>query len=160
MGWTIEPNGGLGPLRLGMTQTEVAALPVMGKPGHVYRGSGGRIMEYRGLTLPICEYGEGRLDRIVAGRHVEGVRFEGIDVFDVAPPELIRLMETRLGSVTLCQEQLCFTAAGLMLGGYYDARDGQFFEPKIEYHDERSVTLYAPGARRDDCTRAEALSFL
>lgn len=158
--WSIDPNGGLGPLRLGMTPSEVAALPNMGKPGHVYRGAGGRVMEYRGLTLPICEYGDGLLNRVVAGRHVLEVGFEGIDVFDAAPADLIRLLESRLGPVTLCQEQLCFPKAGLMLGGYYDARDRRFFEPRIEHHDERSVTIYTADCRADDCARAEALSFL
>lgn len=159
MSWTISPGEGLGPLRLGMTRPEVEALPHMGKPQHLYRGAGGRQMEYRGLGVPICEYADGTLQRIVASRHVEGVRFDGLDVFGTEPQGLVRAMEALLGKVTLCQEQLCFPEAGVILGGFYEPHDRRFFQPEIEYHDERSVTLYAPGGCAGTCDIAEPLSF-
>lgn len=160
MTWSIEPGLGLGPLRLGMTREDVETLPVMGRPQHVYRGSGGRQMEYRGLALPICEYADGALVRIVSGRHMTGVRFDGIEVFADTPQGVVRAMEAQLGAVTLCQEQLCFHRAGLMLGGFYEPHDRRFFQPEIEYHDERSVTLYLPGTCTGSCDVADALSFL
>ncbi|SIO37381.1 hypothetical protein SAMN05444722_1739 [Rhodovulum sp. ES.010] len=160
MMWSISPGEGLGPLRLGMTQDAVAALPMMGKPQHVYRGSGGQQMEYRGLRLPICEYETGVLTRIVTGRHVAGVRFEGIDLFDGDPEQVTRRLESALGPAALCNEQLCFLKGGISLGGFYDANDHDFFAPEIEYHDERCVTLYAPGACPGDCREGEPLSFL
>ena len=53
MSWRIVPGQGVGPLRFGMTQAAVAAVPVAGRPSHVYRGSGERLMEYRGLAVPV-----------------------------------------------------------------------------------------------------------
>ncbi|TCO72777.1 hypothetical protein [Rhodovulum euryhalinum] len=160
MAWSIAPGQGCGPLRLGMTQGDVAALPDMGRPQHVYRGSGGRQMEYRGLALPICEYQDDALVRIVAGRHVEGLNLEGMDPFANDPVEFVRRLESNLGPVTLCQEQLCFHAAGLILGGFYEPHDRRFFQPEIEYHDERSVTLCRPGTCTGSCETGETLSFL
>lgn len=160
MAWTIAPNRGLGPLSLGMTPEEVEALPVMGKPGHVYRGSGGRRMEYRGLDLPICEYSGDALCKIVAGRHVRGVRFEGADVFSTGPRAMLRTFEEHLGPVSLCRETLCFLKAGVILDGFYDARDHSFFEPEADYHDERSVTLCLPEASGCAETTDETVSFL
>jgi len=160
MTWSIAPGLGLGPLRLGMTREDIEALPVMGRPQHLYRGSGGRQMEYRGLALPICEYSDGALVRIVSSRHVPGVRFDGMEVFATDPLSLVRAMESQLGAVTLCQEQLCFPTAGLILGGFYEPHDRRFFQPEIEYHDERSVSLYRPGTCNGSCDVAESLSFL
>jgi len=145
MSWRIVPGQGVGPLRFGMTQAAVAAVPVAGRPSHVYRGSGERLMEYRGLAVPVCEYLRGGLCRVIAGRHVAGLQLDGIDLFGTAPAKVLRALEKRLGAPRLCQEQLCFSGAGLMLGGFYDAGDHRFFEPAVEYHDERSVTLYPPG---------------
>ncbi|TCP43982.1 hypothetical protein [Rhodovulum marinum] len=160
MSWSIAPGQGVGELRLGMSREAVEELPAMGRAQHVYRGSGGRQMEYRGLGLPICEYRDGALMRIVASRHVAGVRIDGMDVFASDPLALVKALETRFGAVTLCQEQLCFRAAGLILGGFYEPHDHRFFRPDIEYHDERSVTLYQPGTCAGSCDVSEALSFL
>lgn len=160
MVWSIAAGHGLGPLSLGMTEEEVAALPVMGKPHHVYRGMGGKRMEYRGLSLPICEYEKGALVRIVSSRHVPGVHFDGLDLFAIDPKELTRHLERILGPLTLCNEQLCFVNGGLMLGGFYDANDHDFFAPEIEYHDERCVTVHSPGACPGDCDKGERLSFI
>ncbi|WP_156882972.1 hypothetical protein [Rhodovulum sp. P5] len=144
MVWTIVPGQGLGRLRFGMSPEEVAALPGMGRAGHVYRGRGNRIMEYRGLSVPVCEYSGGALCAIVAGRHVEAVVFDGIDLFAAGPREVLHGLEQRFGTAQLCQEQLVFAPAGLRLGGYYDAHDHRFFEPGVDYHDERFVTLCVP----------------
>ncbi|MBN2906036.1 MAG: hypothetical protein JXJ18_04950 [Rhodobacteraceae bacterium] len=160
MDWTIEPNQGLGPLHLGMTQAQVAALPVMGRAGHVYRGSGGRVMEYRGPNLPLCEYHGGVLCRIGTGRHVDGVRFAGVDLYAARPLAVLRLLEARLGALTLCQEQVFVMAAGLCLDGFYDPLDHSIFDPAAEYHDERGVTLFAPAACGPAEEGHEALSFL
>ncbi|HDR28133.1 hypothetical protein [Rhodovulum sp.] len=160
MVWSIAPGEGLVPLRLGMSRAEVEALPLMGRPQHVYRGAGGRQMEYRGLGLPICEYREDALVCIVSSRHVQGVLFEGEDFFAADPSEIVRRLEERLGNVALCQEQLCFPEAGLTLGGFYEPHDRRFFQPEIEYHDERSVTVYRPGSCPGTCENSDAMSFL
>ncbi|MBK1636371.1 hypothetical protein [Rhodovulum adriaticum] len=158
--WTIRPGQGLGPLDLGMTPEAVAEVPGLGRAGHVYRGTGGRTMEYRGLHLPICEYREGQLVRIVTGRHVAGVQFAGVDLFAVETAVMLRLLESRLGPVTLCTEQLFFGTAGLCLSGFYDMHDHQFFKPGVEYHDERSLALFAPGQSGGEGEDHEPISFL
>jgi len=160
MVWSIEPNKGLGRLRFGMVPEDVADVSHMGRAGHVYRGSGGRMMEYRGLGHPVCEYESGRLTRIVAGHHMQGVVFEGMEVFSLDPPVLLRRLESRLGPVTLCNEQLYFMGAGLCFGGFYDPLDRCFFAPQRDYHDERCVTLFAPGESDEVHQAQEELSFL
>ncbi|MBL3571440.1 hypothetical protein BV509_07395 [Rhodovulum sulfidophilum] len=161
MFWTVHPGHGLGSLSFGMTPEDVKAQPGLGRPGHVYRGSRGRVMEYRGLAVPICEYGPGGLNCIIAGRKVAGVRLQGTNIFDTDPEAIVRLLESRLGPAQLCQEQLCFPKAGLLLGGFFDAHDKCFFRPDAEYHDERSVTIYMPGACGLSCeTEHELVSFL
>jgi len=143
-----------------MSQLEVAALPDMGRAGHVYRGTGGQAMEYRGLAVPVCEYGRGGLCRIVAGRHVAALVYDGIELFAINPAEVLRRLEQRFGPPRFCQEQLCFDRAGLILGGFYDVSDHAVFEPDNEYHDERSVTLCSPGLCGLPCEAEEAVSFL
>lgn len=160
MVWSIAPRQGLGDLTLGMTPEEVAALPGLGRPGHVYRGRGNRMMEYRSLTVPVCEYRDGQLCRVVAGRHVKGVRFAGVDLFMAEARTMLGLLESRLGPVTLCAEQLFFAEANLCLSGFYDAHDHQCFDPVTEYLDERSLTLYAPGEEGVEGAAPETLSFL
>ncbi|TCP62875.1 hypothetical protein EV663_101135 [Rhodovulum bhavnagarense] len=158
--WPIAPNRGLGPLLLGMSPENVARLSGMGRAEHVYRGRDGRMMEYRGLDAPICDYRDGRLCRIVAGRKVRDVQFSGVDLFAAETLTVLRLLETRLGPVTLCAEQLFFGEANLCLAGFYDAHDHQCFDPATEYHDERSVVLFAPGEDGTEGATYEVVSFL
>lgn len=158
--WSIAPKRGLGPLTLGMSTDEVVDLPGMGRPGHVYRGMGGRAMEYRGLDVPICEYRDGKLCRIVAGRHVTGVQFAGVDLFAAQPRIVLRFLESRLGPVTMCAEQLYFADAQISLGGFYDTIDHACFDPAVEYHDERSIALFAAGESGVEEEAHEAMSFI
>ncbi|ARC88676.1 hypothetical protein [Rhodovulum sp. MB263] len=159
--WTVQPGRGLGALAFGMTPEDVQAHPDLGRPGHVYRGSRGRVMEYRGLSVPICEYGPNGLNCIIAGRKVSGVRYQGASLFDADPQAVVKLMEAQLGPARLCQEQLCFPAAGLLLGGFFDPHDQCFIRPEVEYHDERSITVCLPGACVAVCAEErELVSFL
>ncbi|MBL3597955.1 hypothetical protein JMM63_20795 [Rhodovulum sulfidophilum] len=159
--WTVHPGRGLGALSFGMTPEDVQSHPDLGRPGHVYRGSRDRVMEYRGLSVPICEYGPNGLNCIIACRKVMGVRYQGAALFEADPKAVVKLMETQLGPARLCQEQLCFPGAGLLLGGFFDPHEQCFFHPEADYQDERSITVCIPGACGTACVEElEMVSFL
>lgn len=161
MAWNVIPGRGLGPLCFGMSPQQVRDLPMMGNTAHVYRGRQGQMMEYRGMSVPVCEYQGGTLSTIVAGRHVPGVTLGPVGLFTWDPRAVVEHLEMRFGKASLAQEQLVFEEAGLRLGGFYDAHDHAFFAPGSDYRDERFVTLAsveATAAGTED--EREAVSFV
>jgi hypothetical protein len=95
--WTIQPLIGIAPLRFGMSQAEVAALPEMGPPLSTQVDTFGLFQEFRELGRPMCDYREGRIVSLAVDHHVNNVSYEGLDVFGGDPRTLLLALRAANG---------------------------------------------------------------
>lgn len=78
--WNLEPFSGIGPLRFGMTQAEVAL--VLGPWDSVTRRGTDALQEYRDSMLsPVLSYSEGKLASLDFGRRCQRVFVGPVDYF-------------------------------------------------------------------------------
>ncbi|TDK31284.1 hypothetical protein E2F50_20295 [Rhizobium deserti] len=94
MAWEIQPFEGVGPIRFGMTPSEVEA--VIGPPDRRRKGDDGT--EYRGDHAPVVNYVDGKVTEIECYYDLEGgVSLDGIDLFERDGIEVMRELEKRSG---------------------------------------------------------------
>jgi len=142
--WTIYRGIGIGPLRLGMSPAEVAA--VLGEPENSNREFDGSVREHR-TAAPILGYVDGRLTDIDAGADLRGVRFEELDVFAASPETVVRRLFDRNGGKALAGlGSVLFLSLGINTGGFYDADAGRFIAPDEDEGRDRGLAVFAAGS--------------
>ena len=145
MKWDIRSFDGMGPIRFGMTQREVAEL--LGPP----EASRKLQTTYRdlrcdcGLTIT---YRDAVVSSIEAFYNLEGVVFRGVRIFHDDPLFVLRFLEEANGGCLHCVGSLLFENIGLTAGCLDD--------PAREQH---SVVAFAKGLWDSHKDGMEPISF-
>ncbi|MFA5539382.1 MAG: hypothetical protein WCZ72_03685 [Gemmobacter sp.] len=160
MEWDIRPYDGLGPLRLGMSPAEVAALPEMGAPEAVDTAFDGSVVEFRGLFRPACNFAGGRLVVIDTGWRVQGVRFGGAELYRLDPAEAMRLLERAAGGASLDMGTVFFMAIGVNASGFWLEQERRFRDPVRDGQDDRGIAVFARGVFDEFLPEHQPVSFL
>lgn len=98
MEWEIIPFIGMGPIKFGMSPSEVAAvigLPDSRDVDEMY------LREYRATNLPIVSYENDRVTEIEAFYDVENVKFCETNLFDQPGISILSFLETENGGVRI-----------------------------------------------------------
>jgi len=115
MEWEIVAFEGVGPIRFGMTQEEVAAL--VGAPDRSRRGlRPGSFNEFRGTKAPIVRYNENRVREVEAFYDLESVTFQGMSVFETDGTAFLRHLEELNGGARVSVGVILFDKLGLTTG--------------------------------------------
>lgn len=145
MAWEIKPFESVGPIRFGMSPSEVEA--AIGPPDRKRKGEDGT--EYRGDRAPIVNYDNGRVTEIECYYDLTGVNFDGISLFEQNGLEVMRDLEGRNGGAVQSFGIVIFQNLGLSTG--------RLDRPGREDH---SATAFARGLWEDRIDRLEPVSFL
>ena len=144
MEWVVEPNSGLGPIKLGMTQSEVAH--VIGPAEDFFTDAEGTLTEDRGLMSPTCGYRDRRLIWIGTDRHCPGARLGDVSIYRDDPAAVIRTLYGLNGGAALeGLGSLLFIDIGITTTGFYAADERRFMQPDRGDEDVRTFAMFAPG---------------
>lgn len=146
--WTILPLSGIGPLRFGMAEAEVAAMPEMGPPKTTQVNYDGTVQEFRELGHPMCDYLEGRLVTVAVDHHVPGLTFEGKDVFASGSRAFLLALQAANGGAEAGLGFVIFRRIGISTKGFYNDVAAQFFNPDFP-EGPRIVEVFIPGKYDD-----------
>lgn len=139
MTWTIHPYEGMGPLRFGMSRTEVAA--ILGSAVSAKTTFTGSLTERRGEADPICTYVSDRLAEIEVGPATSGLRIGETDVFGDDPFQVLLALYKTNGGALAGLGSVLFLGLGINTTGFIDLKTLRYrAEP-----DERSLTLFQKG---------------
>lgn len=144
--WEIKPFVGMGPIRFGMSPTEVAA--IIGLPEST-DDDDDYLREYRVVELPIVSYENNVVTEIEAFYDVEKVTFRGRQIFDEPGLAILQFLERENGGARINVGTVLFQNIGITCGRLDEGARG-----------DHSVTAFARGLWDDRISRFKALSFL
>ena len=145
MEWEILSFVGMGPIRFGMSPTDVSAL--IGRPD-VSDIEDDNLREYRAVELPIISYEEGVVTEIEAFYEVSSVRFQQRAIFEGSGLEVMKFLERENNGARINVGVVLFNNIGLTTGRLDEGSRG-----------DHSVTAFAPGLWDDRLHRFKEISF-
>jgi hypothetical protein len=144
--WEISRFAGMGPIRLGMSPTQVA--DIIGEPDAIDEESDGYRREFRSEALPVISYQDGQVTEIEAFREVEGVTLAGRAIFGEPGLEIMRFLEEQNGSAMANVGTVLFNDIGISCGRLDES-------PK----EDHSITVFVRGLWDDGLSRCEEVAF-
>ena len=152
MRWQIEPLVGLGPLKFGMTRAEVGAIldPIHSVDDFSDDYLGGK-REFRGLYVPVISYTGADVNRITAtgfevGWRVKEVYLDEFDIFEHPSKDVLQFLEHKSGAALAGLGFVLFDPLGINTSGFFDEKQGSFFDVRGGEQDERNLALFPKGA--------------
>lgn len=143
--WEIKPFEGVGPIRFGMSASEVEA--VIGPPDSRRKGDD---TEYRGDRAPIVSYDDGKVTEIECYYDIEGgVTLDGLDLFGRIGLEVMRELERRNGGALESVGMVLFEDLGITTGRLDQSG-----------REDNSVTAFARGLWAGRTGRMKPVFFL
>ncbi len=160
MAWIIHPNVGLSDLKFAMSQQEVARLldPIQSITSTDTLVDG-TLTEFRGMTMPVCNYRDGRLRCLDTHWSMAPMILDGEDLFALPGRDLLTGLEKRNGGAMEIYSVVYFLKIGLTACNYLDKR-GAILPALEEDDDERGIGVFSPGAFDDMLPHAKPISFL
>lgn len=145
MTWEIEPFEGVGPIRFGMTPSQVEA--VLGPAERKRRGERGT--EYRGYRAPVINYNNGGVSEIECWYDLPGVALGDIRIFEQDGVEVMRELERRNGGALESVGIVLFENLGLSCGRLDQSG-----------REDNSITAFARGLWAERTDGMDAITFL
>ncbi len=158
--WNIQPLVGLGRLKFGLKQSDVAQLDNLGPVTATHPVIDGSVNEFRTIDVPVCNYTDGILTAIDTNWRVPEVTFEGIDVYKTEPLVILQLLEKKNGGALAGLGSILFLNLGINVGGFYDEETGKVADLNIEASDNRGVGLFTKSAFDKFLNAYQEISFL
>ena len=123
--WTLSPLVGVGPLRLGMSRSDVDRLsdllgPIDEPVSQETRADGRTmIVEYRDKSSPECVFDEDALCEIIMSEFVRfDIRLDGVSMFTVAPQQAVAAMARTCGPAYWSIGRLFFPESAIQVTGF------------------------------------------
>lgn len=115
MDWQIHPFERVGPIRFGMTVSDVEA--ILGVPERTRKGlRPGSHAEFRGTSAPIIRYRDGEVCEIEAFYDLPGVSVFGMDLFGGNGLKTMRTLEKLNGGAVETVGIVLFDTLGITTG--------------------------------------------
>jgi len=144
MEWKITPFIGMGPIKFGMTPSEV--LEILGSPEDTDVEGG--LTEYRALDMPIIRYKDNKVTQIEAFYDVKNVTLGDVNIFDDDGLQVMRTLETKNGGAKIDVGITIFENLGITAGRLDEDVPG-----------EHSVTAFSKGYWDNDMEDFTDISF-
>ncbi len=123
--WTLLPLVGVGPLKFGMSRSDVDRLSdILGpidEPVSEEPRTDGRtlIVEYRDMDSPECVFDEDALCEIIISEFVRfDILLNGVSIFTVAPQQTVAAMARTCGPAYWSIGRLFFPEAAIQVAGF------------------------------------------
>ena len=141
--WEIQPHVGLGPVRLGMAQAEIAGFDTDAGAPILVEEDFGFVIEHRPHYTPKCEYQDGKLVDIDTHANDKiDVVIDGIDVFATSPRALLAHLAEKNGGVALSHGAVVFAKLGIVTGGFWINKEYRYWDPVSGEQDDRTLAIF------------------
>jgi hypothetical protein len=168
--WEITPLVGVGPLKFGMRQADVAKLE--GTLGEIYRafeetGPNGQkvVKEARDLGAPVCVFYDDLLSEInLDWRSDFPVFFDGLDIFRSRAKDVLQTMERKSGTALFGLGLVLFDSLSINTSGYFikskSGPGGSYWDDVGDKSIDRTVSVAKKDSFRTFLGEYEPISFL
>lgn len=168
--WELTPLVGVGPLKFGMRQADVANLE--GMLGGVYRSfeltspSGETaVREARDLGSPVCVFIDDLLTEINLDWRTEfPIFYEGLDIFRAQSRDVLQAMERKNGSALFGLGLVLFDTLSINTSGYFirskSEPGGSYWDNVGDTSIDRTVSVAKKDSFRFILTEYEPVSFM
>ncbi len=147
MNWTVKPLVGVGALEFGMLLEQVGEIldPIheVTSRDEVFDGS---VSEHRGIAVPACSYDGNVLRGIDTNKYVNNVIFEGLDVYNEMPKDVMLHLFKRNGGAEFGLGLLLFESLSIASNGFFSEDEGFFIKQTSSRQDDRTLSVYKKGS--------------
>ena len=145
MDWNIEPFIGMGPVKFGMSPSEVSE--ILGPPEDI-DADGDDLCEYRAIDMPIINYRNDAVTEIEVFYDVKNVTFEDVNIFEDDGLDVLRKLELKNAGAKTYVGAIMFESLGIAAGRLDEDVPG-----------EHSVTAFCKGLWDKGLEKFEKISF-
>ena len=145
MEWNIVPFIGMGPVKFGMSPSEVSE--ILGAPEDTDSGDND-LTEYRAIDMPIIRYKDNKVTQIEAFYDVKNVTLGDVNIFGDDGLQIMQTLETKNGGAKIDVGITIFENLGITAGRLDEDVPG-----------EHSVTAFCKGYWDNDMEDFTDISF-